>query len=54
MRTWIVYLIAIHVRMTGVKDKGLTTAWLSAIGFVVMLFTYFGVNLLLPGLHAYA
>ena len=52
--TWIVYLIAIHVRFGGVKDKGLTTAWLSVAGFVVMLFTYFGVNLLLPGLHAYA
>jgi len=24
------------------------------VGFVVMLWTYFGVNLLLPGLHAYA
>ncbi|MDX2017821.1 MAG: cytochrome c biogenesis protein CcsA [Planctomycetota bacterium] len=52
--TWIVYLIVIHVRMAGLKDKGLTTAWLSVIGFIVMLWTYFGVNLLLPGLHAYA
>jgi cytochrome c-type biogenesis protein CcsB len=52
--TWIVYLIVIHVRFTGLKDRGLTTAWLSVIGFVVMLWTYFGVNLLLPGLHAYA
>jgi cytochrome c-type biogenesis protein CcsB len=52
--TWIVYLIVIHVRMTGLKDRGLTTAWLSVAGFVIMLWTYFGVNLLLPGLHAYA
>lgn len=52
--TWIVYLIVIHVRLTGLKDRGLTTAWLSVAGFVVMLWTYFGVNLLLPGLHAYA
>lgn len=52
--TWIVYLIVIHVRMAGIRDKGLTTAWLSVVGFVVMLWTYFGVNLLLPGLHAYA
>lgn len=51
--TWIVYLIVIHVRF-GAKDKGLVTAWLSIIGFFVMLWTYFGVNLLLPGLHAYA
>lgn len=52
--TWIVYLIVIHVRMTGLKDRGLTTAWLSVAGFIIMLWTYFGVNLLLPGLHAYA
>ena len=51
--TWIVYLIVIHVRF-GAKDKALVTAWLSVAGFVVMLWTYFGVNLLLPGLHAYA
>lgn len=51
--TWIVYLIVIHVRFA-VKNKGLVTAWLSIAGFVVMLWTYFGVNLLLPGLHAYA
>jgi cytochrome c-type biogenesis protein CcsB len=52
--TWIVYLIVIHVRRAGLSDKGLTTAWLSVAGFIVMLWTYFGVNLLLPGLHAYA
>jgi cytochrome c-type biogenesis protein CcsB len=52
--TWIVYLIVIHVRRAGLSDKGLTTAWLSVAGFVIMLWTYFGVNLLLPGLHAYA
>lgn len=52
--TWIVYLIAIHVRLVAGRDRGLTTAWLSVIGFVVMLWCYFGVNLILPGLHAYA
>ncbi len=52
--TWIVYLIVVHVRVGGLKDKGLTTAWLSLVGFIVMLWCYFGVNLLLPGLHAYA
>jgi cytochrome c-type biogenesis protein CcsB len=51
--TWIVYLIVIHVRF-GAKNKALVTAWLSVAGFIVMLWTYFGVNLLLPGLHAYA
>jgi cytochrome c-type biogenesis protein CcsB len=52
--TWIVYLIVIHVRIAGPKNPGLVTAWLSVIGFFIMLWTYFGVNLLLPGLHAYA
>ena len=51
--TWIVYLIVIHVRF-GARNKALVTAWLSVAGFIVMLWTYFGVNLLLPGLHAYA
>ncbi len=52
--TWIVYLIVIHVRFASPSTKGLLTAWLSVTGFFVMVWTYFGVNLLLPGLHAYA
>ena len=52
--TWIVYLIVIHLRVASIKNKALVTAWLSVVGFIVMLWTYFGVNLLLPGLHAYA
>jgi len=51
--TWIVYLIVIHVRM-GVKNRGLVTACLSVLGFFVMLWCYWGVNLLLAGLHSYA
>lgn len=52
--TWIIYLIVIHVRLTTGKNRALVTAWLSVVGFIMMLWTYFGVNLLLPGLHAYA
>ncbi|TVQ33699.1 MAG: hypothetical protein EA376_01590 [Phycisphaeraceae bacterium] len=52
--TWIVYLIVIHARIGLTRNRGLVTAWLSVLGFFVMLWTYFGVNLLLPGLHAYA
>ncbi len=52
--TWIIYLIVIHLRFTTGRNRALVTAWLSVVGFVVMLWTYFGVNLLLPGLHAYA
>jgi cytochrome c-type biogenesis protein CcsB len=52
--TWIVYLVVIHIRKAGIKNPGLVTAWLGVLGFLVMLWCYFGVNLLLPGLHAYA
>jgi cytochrome c-type biogenesis protein CcsB len=52
--TWVVYLVVVHVRVAGVKNRGLVTAWLSVAGFAAMLWCYFGVNLLLPGLHAYA
>lgn len=52
--TWIIYLVVIHVRFMTGHNRGLVTAWLSVLGFVVMLWTYFGVNLILPGLHAYA
>lgn len=51
--TWIIYLIVIHVRFSA-KRRGLVTAWLSVLGFIVMLWTYWGVNILLPGLHSYA
>lgn len=52
--TWIVYLIVVHIRVAGIKNRALVTAWLSIVGFFVMLWCYFGVNLILPGLHAYA
>ena len=51
--TWIIYLLYLHTRIT----KGWTgrrTAVISIIGFVSVVFTYLGVNLLLSGLHAYA
>lgn len=52
--TWIVYLILIHVRFATGKNRALISAWLSVVGFFTMLWCYFGVNLILPGLHAYA
>ncbi|MAX25708.1 MAG: hypothetical protein CMJ19_14515 [Phycisphaeraceae bacterium] len=51
--TWIIYLIVIHLRF-GVRKPHLVTSWLSVIGFFVMLWTHWGVNLLLAGLHSYA
>ena len=50
--TWLYYAAAIHLRRgKGWKDRKF--AWLMAAGFVLVMFTYFGVNYLLPGLHSY-
>ena len=51
--TWFVYAIFLHARVT--RDwRGRRTAILSILGFVAVVFTYFGVNYLLSGLHSYA
>ncbi|MDI6736401.1 MAG: c-type cytochrome biogenesis protein CcsB [bacterium] len=50
--TWFVYAAYLHARfMRGWRGK--KTAYLTIIGFGCMLFTFLGVNLLLPGLHTY-
>ena len=51
--TWFVYAVLIHARLMR-GWRGRRIAWLSLIGFAAMLFTYFGVNYLLSGLHSYA
>lgn len=51
--TWIIYLIYLHTRITQ-GWAGRRSAYISIIGFVSVVFTYLGVNLLLSGLHAYA
>ena len=49
--TWFVYAMLLHARlMHGWQGKRI--ACLSIFGFMAVLFTYFGVNLL-PGLHSY-
>lgn len=51
--TWIIYALFLHVRF--VKGwKGKKIALISIIGFLSVLFTYFGVNFILSGLHSYA
>ncbi|MEX2672661.1 MAG: cytochrome c biogenesis protein CcsA [Phycisphaeraceae bacterium] len=50
---WIVFLVAVHLRVA-VKRRGLVTAWMSVLGFFMMIWTHWGVNLLLAGLHSYA
>ncbi len=51
--TFLVYSIYLHVRLTR-GWQGTWTAVLSVLGFLVTMFTLFGVNLLLSGLHSYA
>lgn len=51
--TWLIYAIVLHARY--IKNWGRKTiAWLSILGFIAVMFTYFGVNLILSGLHSYA
>lgn len=50
--TWIIYAIYLHVRLT-YGWKGKRAVWLAVLGFIAVLFTFLGVNYLLPGLHTY-
>ena len=50
--TWVIYLIYLHLRIRK-GWNGKTAALFGAIGFLCVLFTYIGVNTLLPGLHSY-
>jgi ABC-type transport system involved in cytochrome c biogenesis permease subunit len=50
--TWIVYALFLHARFTR-GWKGTRLALLSIIGFGSVIFTYFGVNFVLAGLHSY-
>ncbi len=50
--TWLIYGILIHGRLAG-WWKGATSAIWSVVGFYSVLFTWFGVSFILPGLHSY-
>jgi cytochrome c-type biogenesis protein CcsB len=50
--TWIVYALYLHARYVG-GWRGKRVAILSVVGFIAVIFTYLGVNLVLSGLHAY-
>ena len=50
--TWVIYLVYLHLRIRR-GWSGKTAAIFGAVGFVCVLFTYIGVNTLLPGLHSY-
>jgi cytochrome c-type biogenesis protein CcsB len=50
--TWLVYAGLLHARLAR-GWQGKRIAVLAVVGFMAVLFTYFGVSFLLPGLHAY-
>nr|QYC35649.1 cytochrome c heme attachment protein [Scoparia dulcis]UFK62930.1 cytochrome c heme attachment protein [Scoparia dulcis] len=50
--TWIIFAIYLHTR-TNIKLKGINSAIVASIGFLIIWICYFGVNLLGIGLHSY-
>ena len=51
--TWFVFALYLHTRIV-MGWKGRRSATIAIVGFLAALFTYFGVNYLLVGLHSYA
>lgn len=51
--TWLFYTAYLHLRLSR-GWVGSKSAWLAVIGFLVVLFTLIGVNLVIAGLHSYA
>lgn len=51
--TWLYYSAYLHFRLSR-GWQGLRSAWLAVIGFVIVLFTLIGVNLIIAGLHSYS
>lgn len=50
--TWIIYAVYLHLRLKGKKNPTFL-AWYLIIAVPVVLFTFAGVNTLMPGLHSY-
>ncbi|CAM3968394.1 cytochrome c biogenesis protein CcsA [Paenibacillus alkaliterrae] len=51
--TWLYYSAYLHFRLSR-GWQGRRSAWLAVIGFVIVLFTLIGVNLVIAGLHSYS
>ncbi len=51
--TFLIYAAYLHARVTR-GWKGKRAAYLSIAGFLAVIFLYWGVSFVLPGLHAYA
>lgn len=50
--TWLIYTAYLHTRLVR-KLRGKVSAVLAIVGFAFTVFTFFGVNYLLSGLHSY-
>jgi ABC-type transport system involved in cytochrome c biogenesis permease subunit len=50
--TWFIYAALLHQRLN-VGWRGRRAAIMAILGFAFVLFTFVGVNLLLPGLHSF-
>jgi cytochrome c-type biogenesis protein CcsB len=51
--TWVIYAGYLHARSTA-GWRGKRAAWIAVVGFAAFLFNFFGVNILVVGLHSYA
>ncbi|GFR36849.1 cytochrome c biogenesis protein ResC [Insulibacter thermoxylanivorax] len=51
--TWLFYTAYLHLRLSR-GWQGEKSAWMSVIGFLIIMFTLIGVNLVIAGLHSYA
>ena len=51
--TWLIYAFFLHCRQME-NWRGQRASWVAVLGFASVLFTYFGVNYLMSGLHSYA
>lgn len=50
--TWIIYAMVLHIRLV-VGWRGKRAALLTIVGFMAVLFTFFGVNFLLKSVHIF-
>ncbi|WP_284640306.1 c-type cytochrome biogenesis protein CcsB [Paenibacillus silviterrae] len=50
---WLFYAAYLHFRLSR-GWQGKKSAWLSVVGFLVVMFTLVGVNLVIAGLHSYS
>ncbi|MGE5239785.1 MAG: c-type cytochrome biogenesis protein CcsB [Chloroflexota bacterium] len=51
--TWFIYALVLHIRLTA-GWRGKRAAILSTVGFITVLFTFFGVTLFLKSIHTFS